>query len=373
MRKCVSRAGLLAAAMFLCASQPVGAADQQTSSLGLPSFEGKRDIGAGSVNIESTMLASTAVDAAAAQIAQRVPRTGNVIVLGGTDTVDFSQVAMISREIATIRAQFEQALKWPTKPGKPPKKGQEVQEMFAIPPAIGTATSVLTGLAGLLRSDVELTGVDVTIPPRILAAAVAAKLGTRAFLPTEAVGLPANSSLITEFDGLTEQAAKARKAKEELAKVKKPSPSEQTKLALLNAALEHYDQFFKRVTTGNDKGVVPIVEAARLAKMLENHPIVLRVNTDKAGGTVLKRTNIMTFFGADGVRISGGLVASFQATKPDDGSVVAAGVVTCRTALTTLRSVQDTTWKPARPQLAEPYPPGANPIEGPTAICRTIS
>lgn len=371
MRKCVSRAGLLAAAMFLCASQPVGAADQQTSSLGLPSFEGKRDIGAGSVNIESTMLASTAVDAAAAQIAQRVPPgTGNVIVLGGTDTVDFSQVAMISREIATIRAQFEQALKWPTKPGKPPKKGQEFQEMFAIPPAIGAATSVLTGLAGLLRSDVELTGVDVTIPPRILAAAVAAKLGTRAFLPTEAVGLPANSSLITEFDGLTEQAAKARKAKEELAKVMKPSPSEQTKLALLNAALEHYDQFFKRVTTGNDKGVVPIVEAARLAKMLENHPIVLRVNTDKAGGTVLKRTNIMTFFGADGVRISGGLVASFQATKPDDGSVVAAGVVTCRTALTTLRSVQDTTWKPSRRQDSETLAAG-----GPAnlaAICRTI-
>jgi hypothetical protein len=339
-----------------------GAAAQQPLA-GLPSFEGKQIIPADSVNIESTMLASTAVDAAAAEIVKELgTASGKVIVLAGTESVDFSQVAMIEQEMAAIREQLEIALDTPMNVGNTP------DDRFISQSSTGSIIPWITGLAGVLRSNTELTGVDVTIAPRVLAAAVAAKLPNRAVLPSESVGARIDGALMTEFRGLQGVAKEARKQHDALA----GGSGNPLKVARLEAALQRYDEFFERVTKA-DKGAVPIVAAARLSNMLEGGALLLRVNTDKAGGTVVKRTNILTFFGADGVRISGGLVASYQLTDPNSGSVKGAGMVTCRTALTTLKRVQDTTWKPSPRQSSELNSQSGQirPPE-PVAICRTI-
>lgn len=362
MRLAVRLAGLLASSVLAIAGSGAAAAADQPLA-GLPSFEGKQTIPADSVNIESTMLASTAVDAAAAEIVKELPTaSGKVIVLAGTESVDFSQVAMIEQEIAAIREQLEIALGTPMNVGKAPG------DRFISQSSMGSIVPWITGLAGLLRSNTELTGVDVTIAPRVLAAAVAARLPNRAVLPSEAVGANIDGPLMTEFRGLQTVAQKARRELDALA----GGSGNPVKVARLEAALQRYDEFFERVTKA-DKGVVPIVATARLSNMLEGGALLLRVNTDKAGGTVVKRTNILTFFGADGVRISGGLVASYQLTDPDSGSVKRAGVVTCRTALTTLKRVQDTTWKPSPRRSSEPgSPSGQGQPPEPVAICRTI-
>jgi hypothetical protein len=114
MSNIVRRAGLLASAVLLCASSgSLQAADQPTSVLGLPSFEGKTTLGSNAVNIESTMLTATAVDGAADRIAKMitVPAGRDVLVLGVSDTVDFSQVAMIQTEMHAIQRQLAEAAK----------------------------------------------------------------------------------------------------------------------------------------------------------------------------------------------------------------------------------------------------------------------
>ena len=350
MSNIVRRAGLLASAVLLCASSgSLQAADQPTSVLGLPSFEGKTTLGTNAVNIESTMLTATAVDGAADRIAKMitVPAGRDVLVLGVSDTVDFSQVAMIQTEMHAIQRQLAEAAK--------PEKN--ITEMV-IPP-----TAIIPALAGLLRSDVEITGTDVSFDARVLPGAVAAHLGSNAKLLSAAVGANTKSTLLQDFDQLCLQAAAARGMHDEIADKDKPTPAEKRKLARLKAALDRFDDFYARVTKANDKGVVPLAAAARLAQLAASKPLVLRVITEKAGGTTVKRTNLLTFFGADPVSISGGLVASYQLSDPELGVVTASGVVTCRTAITKLGKVQDGSWKPSG------QTPGP---DGPKAICQAV-
>ena len=353
---------LLASAVLLCAS---GAALAQTATdpqFGTPKFDGKQTINPGAVAIESTMLASTAVDAAATKIAQHVVDVGvmdvrakNVLVIGGAENLDFSQVLMIQTEMAAIHEQLELAI-----PAPPSGSFQS----NAVPL---TAAAIIPALAGMMRSDTEYSAQAVTLDPRILPSAVAAKLGERAKLFSAAIGANGESALLSDFKALGTLAARAQRIHDQLAKVlTKNSPDQdQLVVARLLAALTRYNAFAARVTT-SDKGVVPLAAAARLAQLIDKKPLILRVNTESVGGSTVKRTNLLTYFGFDGLSISGGLVASYQLTDPDSGRVTATGVVTCRTALTKLKSVQDGSWK-ARNRPAD-QPPG----DVPTAVCQSI-
>ena len=59
---------------------------------------------------------------------------------------------------------------------------------------------------------------------------------------------------------------------------------------------------------------------------------------------MLKRTNLLTAFGAETAFVSGGLVSSYQLTNPMTGVLIKAGIVTCRTTLTSLKRVQQGSW-----------------------------
>lgn len=104
------------------------------------------------------------------------------------------------------------------------------------------------------------------------------------------------------------------------------------------------------MTTPDDKGVVPIVQAARYANLLGDERRVLRVNVDETGGSVVNTKNIATTFGVDPVKVSGGLLVSYTLTDPNMGRVLAGNVLHCRTTLASLRRVQEARWtaRPAR-------------------------
>lgn len=348
-------ARLCASGMLACASSALAQPIAETQ-FGTPKFEGKQTIGSGAVVIESTLLASSAVDAAATKIAQHVRDAGatNVLVIGGAEVLDFGQVAMIQTEMGAIRQQLTAAMTPPSRGGFRPT--------VALP-----VTAIIPALAGMLRSDTEFAAQDVSLDPRILPTAVAAKLGATATLFSAKIGANVQSTLLKSFQDLETLALAAQQMHDGLAnKGKDQTEQEKRMVERLAAALKRYDSFSNRVTTANDKGVVPLAAAARLAQVINDQPLILRVNTEKAGGTTVKRTNLLTFFGADGLSISGGLVASYQLTDPEKGTVRATGVVTCRTALTKLKSVQDASWKPRGSETDDVAP------QAQKAVCRSI-
>ena len=178
----------------------------------------------------------------------------------------------------------------------------------------------------------QLDAIKQEVPAALLAAAVANRLD-HAFLPSAAIAGEHDAKLIRSFKNLMDAADEAQE---------KAAADEQDEL---KALLARYDSLTTRLLTPDKAGVAPLAFAARLQKLLQGDPYVLRVNTEKAGGTLLKRTNVVTAFGGESVFVSGGLVSSYQLTDPRTGEMIGAGVVTCRTTLTSLKRVQNASWQ----------------------------
>ncbi|HEY0414007.1 MAG TPA: hypothetical protein VGD66_12795 [Allosphingosinicella sp.] len=305
-------------------------------ALGLPSFDGKTTLGQGAGAIESLLLAADALEEAAGRIAAAalaVLPDGEkdqrpFLVLAGDETVDFGLLGSLRAQIEAFRAIFDELL-------EPPQARN-----FAAPAGFGGTIALIGALAGLVRTETEVTAVDLpALSHRLLATAIAGKMKKRAILPTAAAGLAAGDSpMLLDMAGLAADRDKVA------AKIKTLQPPDSDRYA---AALARFDAFFTNATAADAKGVVPLVEAARIERMFKAAPLVLRVFVEKAGGTLLNERNIRTFFGRDPVRVSGGLVASYAITDPASGSVQAAAVITCRTRIAKIEEIQGEKKAPA--------------------------
>jgi hypothetical protein len=307
-------------------------------SLNLPSFEGTTQLGEGVGAMETTMLSSHAVHEAARAIRGWAnPHLDRpVIVLAGDESLDFSRISAIATEISAIDQVFDQVLSAEERPR---------QQRF-----LGAAgiVSAISAVAGLLRSDTDVTAVDLpVISNRLLATAVAAELPD-AIVPSAAIGpVRTTGGLLGDLIALIDKRARVQAARDAIrpANPNAPTDAEKARIAPLTAALARFDAFAARVTTADANGSVPIVQADRLSTIWNRQPRVLRVYVDKAGGTVIRRTNLITTLGIDHpIRVSGGMVASFILTNPESGGVVSAGTITCRTTLSRLSWVQRGEW-----------------------------
>jgi hypothetical protein len=364
-------ARLCASGMLVCASGAQAAAPEDTIKElqqqidTLKQQQGKYTVGTGSLVIESWLLTSTAIDFTAVNIGQfvqaaikkdevraRGARTKHLVVLTalarqygdpdpsmttdrkilvvtGSEPLDFSQVVMIDTEIRALTDRLATVCNCEM------RGGPDVRMLAGMAPAlIGAAASIL-------RSDTELSAIEQTVDAKLLAAAVAGRLN--AILPSSAIASGGAGKLIISFNKLVDTADAAQIEYETLSAIQKPTDAQKEKTAKLKRLLERYDAFYGRVTTAKD-GVVPLAYAARLQELMDGDPYVLRVNTEKAGGTLVKRTNILTAFGAPSAFVTGGLVSSYQLTDPVTGELISAGVITCRTTLTSLKRVQDESW-----------------------------
>ena len=213
-----------------------------------------------------------------------------------------------------------------------------------------TATAVpiaaIASLIGLMKSETQLDAVSQTVDAKLLAAAVAGQL-KNAVIPSAAISEVSDAALINSFENLMAAADEAS------------NHASKDQLDELKTLITRYDALTSRLLTPDKEGIAPLAAAARLQSLNKNNPDVLRVNTEQAGGTLVKRTNLFTALGGEAVFISGGLVSSYRLTDPKTGDVVVAGVITCRTTLSSLRKVQEASWK--SPQL------GTN--KEPVAVC----
>lgn len=336
------------------------AAAERISALGLPSYEGRTTLNQGAGSMEATMLASYAVDAAAFHISRRVAAADNpggsarVIVLAGDEALDFGRAGMMHTELNAISDVFGQlgtayaAPEAPSSPGQP----QHLE-------AGGSASAVIaaaSAAAGLLRSNTEVTALDLAgISNRVLATAVAARV-PNSILPSAAIGnfrdLPPSAtgwrgmSLFQKYTDLLERRRRIQAERDAIVLADPTKPTDRHKA--LTAALTRFDTAAARITTADANGIVPLAQAMRLEVMGADNPRVLRVYVDRAGGSMVNRTNLLTTLGmSDPVRVSGGMFVSYVLTDPAEGRLLAGDVITCRTASTRLSSVHRGIWRNA--------------------------
>ncbi|HEX8514069.1 MAG TPA: hypothetical protein VF688_13300 [Allosphingosinicella sp.] len=329
---------------------------ERVKALGLPSFEGKTVLNQGAGAIEALLLSSDAMEDAADRVAAGVfglGHPGDFIVLAGDETIDMGLPQSLRIQMNLIQALFARAT-----------GGAPADRAFAAGlGGVGALTAGIGLVAGMLRSDKEITAVDLPgLTHRLFAAAVAARLRGRAILPGAAIGpLPeveeepdarTEKPLLQVFGELAQTREEARELAAAMADVDPGKPA-------LVAAIARYDAFFASATSAGDKGVVPIALAARLDPMMSRRPLVLRVYVEKAGGSLITIKNIKTYFGKDPLTVSAGLVASYMVTDPRTGRLLTSEILTCRTAVATLEEVQ----KGTRPGRRRARLPAMKPLE----------
>jgi hypothetical protein len=307
------------------------------TSLGLPTYAGISKLNTGAGDMEAMLLTTPAVRLAGTMIAGKV-QNGDVLLLTRDDAFDFGLVGSITAEIDGLTRQFEALGLQP--PG--PVRGPTIK---LIPGAV----AIISAIAGMARSETEVTAASVPVSDSMLLTAVAGTLKTRARLPAAAIGTVdvapdgANSPLLARLGNLATLDALAHIKRDTLAASNggKPSDDDKTAISAIDAVRKRYDTFFSRVASADAQGVVPIARAARLELLMQHISGVLRVHVEKSGGSLTNTKNLGTFFGLDPIRVTGGLVASYLLTRPSDGAVIEGGIVQCRTAMARLRKIQE--------------------------------
>jgi len=93
------------------------------------------------------------------------------------------------------------------------------------------------------------------------------------------------------------------------------------------------------MTTPAADGSMRLATALRQSRLMRNaNNLVLRVEVNRAGGTMITVKNLWTAVGLPAIRLSGGVIASYSLTDRTNGTVRLSGTVVCRTELTGLRS-----------------------------------
>lgn len=311
------------AARYTAEAQMIAARTKPLSDL---AGEGKVTLGAGAGELESWLLSAEAIQEAGALIVTAIGRDKPVLLLTGDDTVDFQLLISLNEEIDDISRQLNRAKTEAGACGKKPS-GPRLTNNAPIIPLIGA-------LGSILQSDTEVRGVNVDAKDRILATAVARELRANAILPT-AAAYPdsAETALSIKIGNLSQLRAQAEQLKACLPASKKDE------IAGLATAITRHDTFRTAISSANAQGRVRLADAFALQAIYIDTPTVLRVRLEKAGGTLLTRKNIWTALGAKAVAVTGGVVATFIQTDPTKGSVINAGLITCRTGLKSLSGV----------------------------------
>lgn len=341
----------------------------QMDALGLPTPEGTTTLGTNAAMIETWMLSAATLDTAAQAIADDVfanlggapagaagqaeePRRQSIgaaaaaaqggqeaalgkptiLLLARGEELNLDSTNNLRFEASDLTAKLEEAIPQQCKEGRGPGGGED---------GGGFPIAAIGALAGLLKTDTEISGIDVNMGDQMLISAVGRRLKDRArvIIPSAAIAPPNDGALLNQWRTLASKQAEAKECRVNFAKNTQTAWVKK-KLAALDAAIARVDALDARVTKPDDKGRIPLAQAIRYDALLSDEPQVLRVHVEKAGGSILKRANLFTALGAPAVGITGGLIVEHNLTDPRTGELVTSGDTVCRTALTNLGDVQ---------------------------------
>jgi len=307
-------------------------------ALGLPKFENKTELVDKGGAIETAMLASRALPKAAEFITAGMTsrctsfKDTPIVVLGREEAFDLNSAQTMRSRFAYHSEVLNQAMHRTTGTGG-------TRSLAAV-------ISLASAVAGLFGNDVKVSGVDLPeINDAMLANAVAGKLTPCAILPSAGGGIANidDSTVQTELDALIKLRNDAAVA---LAKIPaKRNAAQKADASQLTAAISEFDAFYKAINVPEPDGKSALIRAILVERVATTRsPMLLRVSVNRSGGTITNSKNLLTFFGSDPVRVSGGLVASFSLIDARTGAVLAAGSTACQTTQTKLRNVQSGKW-----------------------------
>ncbi len=309
------------------------------NALNLPKLENKTDLSAsGAGQIETTMLASRAVEAAAAGLATAISETtcsdNTYIVLTGAEKIDLNQPVAFKAQLANVESQLSFAID---------PEGDDPSRL-----GIGAIVGIVNAAAGLFGNDtkvtpVDLTSVDATLLAQVLAAKLSASKCT-AKTPSGGYGV-ANLTSSTIANSMQEIFNLRLEAAEKKASFRGTlTDPQKAQIIALDAAIKAHDDFAKAATTADANGAMPLVTAAILNDLAPDKTKIVRVWVNKAGGSLINTKNIATMFGLDPVKVSGGLVVSYSIVNAQTGAIEGGGLKTCQTSLASLRKIQSGQW-----------------------------
>jgi hypothetical protein len=306
-------------------------------SLGLPKFDNKTTIGEGGGAIETSMLATTAVQAAAIKIKDNLPnvatcRPGSYVILPAGQNFNPNLDKTVIAQIEYLTAQFEQYDQ--SRPG-----------------AVGVETgiAVISALAGLAGNEVTVTGVALNeIDNAMLANAVAGALRNCAYMPGS--GVPTLDHTRSKLAKALSALSTARRNANAWVKTldKKGKKTNAQNIAAIDDLTKELSALEKSLMAVNEQGVSLFERAMVIEKVRESATHVVNIKVNKAGGTITNSKNIATFFGEDPVKVSGGLTASWSVMQLSDGLNASSGTVSCQTAQAKLKQVQSGQWVNAK-------------------------
>jgi hypothetical protein len=304
-------------------------------------------------DLEAALLAMKAVKAAASQVASRVPGRAEtaVLVMTPAEAPTFHNLMAYDALLAVVKATLDSAIE----AGRA-FTGERAAPAVKSLEAAGVALESVNKLLSLFRTDIAIQGIEVSLDDRVGVQEVAnalvvkkykvtlptvynrAALQTKAqFVIADAIELSQKRAILAPLiiavgaraDELA--ASLASETNAEKKRTMEQSRAEATALlSSLKSASALVDGWYTALSAVDGKGVAAVVNVTRekaIADALQGGALLLLVKVEKAGGALMTKKNLWTFFGEMPIYHMGGAAVSFTAIGGADGLVKAAGVV----------------------------------------------
>jgi hypothetical protein len=313
---------LTAIAVALCGTPAIAEDEEEVgilSALGLTAASGKTTLAEGAGEMEGVILSAAMFPKAVQELKTKIMATPgiekrNLAILDHDDPFDLSLAGAVTN---TLRKAIPNISKCPAGIKKDDgwKGFMEIDNKDVDTSGAGLMATAI----GALKVDSTVSSYSVTIPEHHLLSSFAAEYGKDAFLPNEIAVIPTteNSDVLNSYAQLIE----AKKALEPCKESEAVKPLF-AKIVATEAAI---------AGPGKDDGPSLLERAARQGIIANKDPLLLRLNMEKAGGTVINRANIFLQLGFPGaVVVHNGMKLNYRLVNPKDGSVLGAGSILCR-------------------------------------------
>lgn len=288
--------------------------------LGLNTAKGETTLGDHAGELEAWTQSAKMMGEAAVLIWEQNGQstTGRYLILADSEKFNLNAYATVVSRTKYLTQRYAKAKKQADCGGKSDLK--EISTMND-----GNLGDIVTAIAGALRSDTAISAIPVEPAERAFVNAIAAHFLTLVkdgnVMLADGLVPNADSTAASGWENL-------RTRFTELGATKKCAGNATAKAAI--AAFEAADE---TLLAGDDKGNLSLMEqASMLDPKVGGELTIIRPRIEKAAGTIIKTTNLLTVFTGPSIKISGGLIFSFRAFKSNSATAFklsAAGIARC--------------------------------------------
>jgi hypothetical protein len=302
-----------------------GGDDTETASLlaylGLTAASGQNTVGEGAGGIEGHMLAAAMAMKAAKKIAEDGNLSGPVILLNGAETLSLGETYQAQRQIEILESEKDRFARQLAPAGCP----APAVKFFGLDEVQVQPSDIL----GAFRTSSSFTPVSVNFGPQLFKNAMLAqkKAGLTWVIPGDVQQPTGGQGLAARFVRLREFWIPYADGKCDNEAVKKAAATQLARVDGLAASKE---------------GAPSLLDRAALAESILSAGTdlkVLRVDVDRAGGTLVNSSNVFTTLGFPGVTIRGGMVVTYRLTNPTNGQTLSSGIINCRVPKKLLKTI----------------------------------